>query len=116
MYIAPEVINGDDYNYKVDIYSFSMVMYQVLTGEKLSLDPVMPSFLFFQNVLDGKRPSFEGFNIKPSIEELVQRCWSADPDERPSAQEIFEKFSSNPDYYLDDIDEDKFNAYINSIK
>ena len=115
LYLAPEIINGDDYNYKIDIYSFSMVMYEILTGKKPIDEHNMNQYAIMRSVLEGVRPTFNGFNVKPSFEALIQRCWSADPDERPTAQELYEKFSSDPDYFLDDIDEDKFNEYIRSI-
>ena len=34
MYMAPEVFRHDSYNAKVDVYSLSMVMYEMLSGRR----------------------------------------------------------------------------------
>ena len=34
MYMAPEIISNESYSYKVDVYAFSFVFYELLTGKK----------------------------------------------------------------------------------
>ncbi|KAK8835859.1 hypothetical protein M9Y10_040415 [Tritrichomonas musculus] len=123
MYMAPEVSRGNPYDYKVDIYSFSIFMYALITENKKIYDssffsnfvgrPTIQNFRIIIN--DGIRPTFD-IPIKESIRDLIEQCWSGDPDVRPTSDELFNKLSHDPNYYLDDVDLEKINLYINTIQ
>lgn len=53
LYMAPEVLMGKDYNFKVDIYSFSLIAYKVITG----VEPIIENNIFalIGNALKNKR-------------------------------------------------------------
>lgn len=73
--------------YKADIYSFGMVCYEILTGEVpfLEWDKVIR-----EGVSDGsKRPRLPDYiYCIPQFGELIKRCWSHSPSERPSMKEV----------------------------
>nr|WIL04199.1 serine/threonine-protein kinase/receptor [Cedratvirus lena] len=82
---APEIIRGEKYNEKVDIYSFAIVMWQLLTGKepykgcnfmKVSLD-----------ILEGQRPPIPP-ECPKSCRKLMKRCWSPSVEKRPSASQV----------------------------
>ncbi|SPN79556.1 Serine/Threonine-protein kinase [Brazilian cedratvirus IHUMI] len=82
---APEIIRGEKYNEKVDIYSFGVVMWQVLTGKepykgcnfmKVSLD-----------ILNGERPPIPP-ECPKSCKKLMKKCWSGEVEKRPSASQV----------------------------
>lgn len=123
VYMAPEVITGNNYNGKADVYSFGILMFEVVTDQ--APYPNLPKknlnmFEFGQKVVyENLRPTFS-FEIKPSLKKLIERCWSKDPNERPTFEEIFNKLSfsiensiydicdcsEEPDkFYLDDVDQ-----------
>lgn len=112
-YMAPEIYKGDYYDYKVDIYSFSILMFEVISG-KAPFQNVRKISDISKQVTAGKRPELDD-NLKPSFRNLINQCWKGDPDQRPEAKEIFEKLSSDPDYLLDGVDVDLFNEYVKSI-
>lgn len=96
-YMAPEVLQNRPYDFKADVYSFGIIMYEVVTG----LDPY-PEFtkkIIFEYDLrksiveENYRPKFID-PIKNSLKELIEQCWSADPMKRPTFSEIFDKLSS----------------------
>ncbi|KAG0602570.1 hypothetical protein M758_10G024100 [Ceratodon purpureus] len=64
---------------KVDIYSYAMTCYEVLTG-------FIPFFGYvksdWERVIDGERPHFPDF-VDPSLKGLVERCWDIEPHNRP---------------------------------
>lgn len=122
-YMAPEIINGLNYNQKADVYSFGIIMFEVVTG----LVPY-PDFkngkiksFHLQNkiCLEDYRPQFES-EIKESFKELVERCWSKEPDDRPTFSELFKMLSNKDDefdskYFFDGVDVEKINQYFESI-
>lgn len=55
--------------------------------------------------------------INPNLKELITKCWSADPDERPTFDDIDSYLSDtkNNKYWLDDVDIDDVMDYIDVI-
>lgn len=115
-YMAPEILKEEEYDRKADVYSFSILMYEVVTGK----DPFPKmNYLVLNKIMNNDyRPTFDD-NINKNIQELIQQCWSDDPDERPTFKEIFQKLSnqidSDENYLLDNVDMKKFNIYIHEI-
>ncbi|RGB41437.1 kinase-like domain-containing protein [Rhizophagus diaphanus] len=85
-YVAPEILNGKPYSFKSDIYSFGIIMIEVSTGK-----PPHGNIPHDENlaiaICDGLRPTVAKGTPKCYID-LVNRCLSANPDERPSSKEI----------------------------
>ncbi|KAG0558356.1 hypothetical protein KC19_10G022200 [Ceratodon purpureus] len=69
---------------KVDIYSYAMTCYEVLTG-LVPFDGCTKSH--WKRVIDGERPLFPDY-VDPRLQRLVERCWHKDPLERPTFEEI----------------------------
>ena len=96
LYMAPEIfLLEDSYSYKVDVYAFSMIAYQLLT----EIEPFKEKNFgrigqLKRAVINGVRPDL---SIIPDEEIRVffQRCWSREPSERPSFNEINELFRNN---------------------
>ncbi|PKC67153.1 kinase-like protein [Rhizophagus irregularis] len=85
-YVAPEVLKGNQFTMKSDIYSFGMIMYEMIT----SLPPYH-DYNWDENLLrdicDGIRPKIpEG--IPNCYIELMTKCWSQNPEDRPNADYI----------------------------
>ncbi|KAG0558404.1 hypothetical protein KC19_10G025800 [Ceratodon purpureus] len=72
---------------KVDIYSYAMTCYEVLTGH-------IPFFGYvksdWERVIDGERPHLPDF-VEPSLKGLVERCWDVEPHNRPEFNTIAEE-------------------------
>lgn len=86
-YVAPEVLQEKPYTQASDIYSFSMICYEIFSG----LPPYHGSAHDLDLILlvcKGKRPKFQ-IKIPQLLEDLIKSCWDADPKERPSANELF---------------------------
>ncbi|PKY57163.1 kinase-like protein, partial [Rhizophagus irregularis] len=79
-YIAPEVINGKEYTFKSDIYSFAMLMWEISSGQ--------PPFINYEHDYDLAMKIING--IRPKIvpgtpleyKNLIEQCWNADPSKR----------------------------------
>lgn len=86
--MAPEVARHERYRKSADVYSFAMLLFELVThqfpfADRLPLQAVVAS------ALQGLRPPLpEG--MPPSIVSLVQRCWDARASERPTFDHIQE--------------------------
>jgi len=96
VFMAPEILQGKtSYERSADVYSFALMMAS-LAEEKMPFegDPeIKSSWQFASLVIAGKRP-----NIKVAVPEdftqLMTRCWSAIPAERPSFSDIVPKIDA----------------------
>lgn len=114
-YIAPEIIKKMNVSNKSDIYCFSILLFQLVTKKYNIYDGEMTVAECIQNVvINGQRPEFPK-SINQNIKELIETCWSDDPDNRPEFDELFQKFAFDSKYYLDGVDVEKLNSYVSSI-
>lgn len=87
-WMAPELLNGSNnlVSEKVDVYSFGIVMWELLTGEEPYADLHYGAIIggIVSNTLRPHVPE----SCDPDWKSLMERCWSAEPSERPSFTEI----------------------------
>ncbi|MCE8163159.1 MAG: serine/threonine-protein kinase [Candidatus Moeniiplasma glomeromycotorum] len=93
-YIAPEVLRGKKYTQASDIYSFGIIVYEVLSGLPPYHDLAHEEFLAVK-ICQGLRPNIEKLKVPQLLKDLIKKCWDADPEKRPSAGETCSLFSSD---------------------
>lgn len=84
-WMAPEIMNHQSYDQKADVFSFSIVLWELLTL-KLPYENMTPLQAAI-GVRRGERPVIPT-NTHPKLVRLMQRCWDADPLIRPAFSEI----------------------------
>lgn len=84
-WMAPEIINHQPYDQKADVFSFAIVLWELVTA-KIPYDNMTPLQAAL-GVRQGRRPDLPT-NTNPKLLELMQRCWETDPGKRPSFSEI----------------------------
>jgi TPR repeat protein len=83
-YAAPEQWQADTpYTAKVDVFTFGLIAYELIAGEPV-VCPRQP------DNLPELPPSFG-----PLMQNLIGRCWSLNPSDRPSFRDIFLEFKSS---------------------
>jgi len=85
-YMAPEVALRKPYNEKVDIYSFGIILWQMVTGET-PFDGMSKATYIERVVMGGLRPSIPR-EVPKDLATLMQQCWDEDPKRRPSCMAI----------------------------
>ncbi|CAD5335163.1 unnamed protein product [Arabidopsis thaliana] len=87
-WMAPELLSGKSnmVSEKIDVYSFGIVMWELLTGEEPYADMHCASIIV-NNALRPKIPQW----CDPEWKGLMESCWTSEPTERPSFTEISQK-------------------------
>lgn len=87
-WMAPELLNGSSnrVSEKVDVFSFGISMWEILTGEEPYADMHCGAIIggIVKNTL---RPTIPE-RCDPEWRKLMEQCWAADPEARPSFTEI----------------------------
>ncbi|KAL9151207.1 hypothetical protein ABFS82_11G038500 [Erythranthe guttata] len=87
-WMAPELLNGSSslVSEKVDVFSFGIVMWELLTGEEPYADLHYGAIIggIVSNTLRPPVPE----QCDPEWRDLMERCWSAEPSERPNFTQI----------------------------
>uniref|UniRef100_F7CJB9 Guanylate cyclase n=1 Tax=Monodelphis domestica TaxID=13616 RepID=F7CJB9_MONDO len=101
LWTAPELLRGPEGSwrgtFKGDVYSFAIILQEVLargppyctsglTAEEIIRKVVSPPPLYRPKVSPNQGP--------PECIRLMKQCWSEDPEDRPSLDDIFSQFKS----------------------
>ncbi|KAH3744684.1 serine/threonine-protein kinase STY13 [Pelomyxa schiedti] len=84
-YMAPELFKSDHYTQAIDVYSFAILFWEVLTQKEPYENA--SSFRIPVMVSNGERPAIPT-DMLPALAELLQTCWSGEPDTRPPFSSI----------------------------
>eukprot|EP00597_Dinobryon_sp_UTEXLB2267_P017141 CAMPEP_0201112506 /NCGR_PEP_ID=MMETSP0812-20130820/77296_1 /ASSEMBLY_ACC=CAM_ASM_000668 /TAXON_ID=98059 /ORGANISM="Dinobryon sp., Strain UTEXLB2267" /LENGTH=588 /DNA_ID=CAMNT_0047375877 /DNA_START=674 /DNA_END=2440 /DNA_ORIENTATION=+ len=91
-YMAPEVALKRAYNEKVDVHSFGMILWEMLTG-KLPYKGVSKAEFMSTVVGSGYRPKIPK-DLPVAVASLLKACWEVDAMQRPSSAEIIAVLSA----------------------
>ncbi|XP_010531127.1 PREDICTED: serine/threonine-protein kinase STY17-like [Tarenaya hassleriana] len=87
-WMAPEVIEHRPYDHRADVFSFAIVLWELLTGE-LPYSYLTPLQAAVGVVQKGLRPEIPK-HTHPKLAELLEKCWQQDAAQRPKFSEIIE--------------------------
>ncbi|RXH87698.1 hypothetical protein DVH24_034598 [Malus domestica] len=104
-WMAPEVIEHKPYDHKADVFSFGVVLWELLTG-KLPYEHLTPLQAAVGVAQKGLRPTIPK-NTPPKLAELLEKCWQQDPATRPDFSEIIENLQTLAEEVGDGVERHK---------
>jgi len=83
LWMAPEVMAGEQFNEKADVYSFGIVLWEILTREEPFTQ--FENYEEFRDAICNKhvRPPIPP-DCHPGLKQLIEACWHPDPAKRPA--------------------------------
>lgn len=91
-YMAPEVADGLPYNTKADVYSFGILLWELVAGKK-PFDGLDRALFYERIVHGGERPTIRS-KWPPALADLLRDCWDADMQRRPSFRTVVARLTA----------------------
>jgi len=88
LYMAPEVVRYQNYDEKVDIYSFALIMYFMSSGREPFHEIGEDPELVLKQYLQGNEPRPNLSECHPLLRAIMSKAWHVDASSRPSAEEL----------------------------
>ena len=122
LFTVPEIINGESYNYKIDLYSLGVTLYYLIFDEYPYNGK--NEVILYKDIINGK--ILKKTDLE-SLDDLIEKLLKVSPDERISFEDYFnhkffkekDDFIKNFKYQNDKIEknkkEDKKKDNINKI-
>lgn len=96
-YMAPEVARPQqqqDYGFPADVYSFSIVLWELVTLQRAFRNITSMEKFHRQVVHRGVRPKVPCSSSQPLLATLLQEGWSSNPDDRPVFSTVCDRLES----------------------
>jgi serine/threonine protein kinase len=104
-YMAPEVLRGYQYTQAADIYSFGIIMNELMS-EEVPYNDIPHDHVLVVKICKGFRPKISEDTPK-FIADLIIKCWDAKAENRPTAKELFQILGK----YFDEIEKEDGEIY-----
>lgn len=82
-YMAPEVAQGTRYDLACDVFSFGMLLWEVMHEARPFAELVHDAGAALR-IIQGERPPLQLAPARAKFEEIIIRCWDQSPTQRPS--------------------------------
>eukprot|EP00803_Ostreobium_quekettii_P007128 evm.model.scf_289.3 EVM.evm.TU.scf_289.3 scf_289:94408-98594(+) len=98
LWVAPEVFEGELLSLPSDVYSFGLIMYEIVTGKELyglqSVSQPDNDQHIMKKKLDGQEPCVvDPADCPEEMHSLMKECCHLDPEKRPTMAEVCSRLS-----------------------
>jgi hypothetical protein len=113
LYMAPELYDEAEYTTAVDIFSFGLILYELLVGCR-AFPPTIAPYVLMKKVMNGVRPEIPA-DVNETGKKMIKRCWNVDPDVRPLINEVAAAFEAIQFKLKPNVDTQRLSAFIRSL-
>lgn len=112
IYLAPEIFDDpQNYSKSSDIYAYSMIIYQLLSGKP----PFKNPHNIKNDIENQNYPDTSMFD--DCLSSFFESCWYNDPQDRPTIDQIIELFTTEDmKEQFGEVDEDEISKYLLNIE
>mmetsp|Transcript_504 Transcript_504/g.764 ORF Transcript_504/g.764 Transcript_504/m.764 type:complete len:553 (-) Transcript_504:189-1847(-) len=103
LWMAPEVLLNKPYDESVDVYSFGIVLWELLTEDDPFPEIDTMNMMLDQVVKENHRPPIPD-SCPTRLKQLIEACWQGEPSKRPPFEKILPLFNQ---IIVDSIIKDK---------
>ncbi|KAK4749824.1 hypothetical protein SAY87_027273 [Trapa incisa] len=99
-YVAPEVYRNEEYDTKVDVFSFALILQEMIEGSPPFSST--PEYEVPKAYVANQRPPFRASekHYPYGLKELIEECWHEEPLSRPTFGQVIKRL----DYINDQMD------------
>lgn len=119
-YAAPEILNSQSPSKESDVYSFALIIYELMTKEKPLSHLKTTNEIFFEVVARSGRPKFpeeeEEEEVPCCFREMIEACWSQEPKQRPTFEQIVHVLKTDKRFLNNGVNEEEFFKYVDMIE
>lgn len=111
----PEVLNGeaDKLSPSSDIYAFAILVFRFVC-KKMLFHGSDVSLSFYDNIVKGNRFLIPQY-CYTFLREIIEKCWSQDPKDRPIISDVYMKLLKDIPLYLALNIKEKYTEYVNDL-
>lgn len=115
IYSAPEILQENNYSKSSDVYAFAFIVYEIITSDIPSEKLNKNTQIYNEIVVNGNRPEIKE-KVPQFYVNLIEKCWSSNPEDRPTFNDIVCYLKENQDSISDTIVAKDFMNYVSSIE
>jgi serine/threonine protein kinase len=112
-YTAPEMHESDDYTTAVNVFSFAMIIYEVIVGRPV-FPPRMGPKTVMEKIKAGERADIPR-TVDGTARRIISWSWSPNPDLRPTMDEVVYLLQGIRFKLTEGVDIDRVSAFVASI-
>lgn len=101
-YSAPEVLQNNVFSKASDVYAFALIVFELMSNEKPFNEIENTNQIFNEVVVKRNRPKLKKC-IPDGYIKLIEKCWSDDPYERPTFEDIVYNLKVNSDFITKEV-------------
>jgi Tol biopolymer transport system component len=79
-YMSPEQVRGQDLDHRSDIFSFGIILYEMLSGQRAFTGEMMADVM--SAITRDDPPELTNAKISPALDKIVRRCLEKKPEHR----------------------------------
>jgi hypothetical protein len=103
---APEVMTQKPYDTKADVYSFALILWELITN-KVPFENLDMMGVLMKVGMNGERPEIpmSDSRLPNELLDLIKICWNQDPTKRPTFGEVIEAFEALETKFIPNVPE-----------